>query len=196
MPTCCARWAPQTPWHPLSQPCLLTPRVTKLLLHHRQNAEVTKQVTVARQAQGDVEREKKELEDSFQRVSEQAQRKVSRDGGLVATGGRGPPPWGTSASNPSSCLQSQEQAEVLDTLKRELAASRQELQVLQGTLESSTQVRAHGWPPSTLPLPWDGQPGRRGRLSAVTVLGRGITYPGGVTCRWPGNQFPVFPLHV
>ncbi|XP_010179826.1 PREDICTED: huntingtin-interacting protein 1-like, partial [Mesitornis unicolor] len=78
----------------------------------RKNAEVTKQVTVARQAQGDVEREKKELEDSFQRVSEQAQRK------------------------------SQEQAEVLDTLKRELAASRQELQVLQGTLESSTQAGA------------------------------------------------------
>ncbi|XP_009321900.1 PREDICTED: huntingtin-interacting protein 1-like [Pygoscelis adeliae] len=76
------------------------------------NAEVTKQVTAARQAQGDVEREKKELEDSFQRVSEQAQRK------------------------------SQEQAEVLDTLKRELAASRQELQVLQGTLESSTQAGA------------------------------------------------------
>ncbi|KFQ32867.1 Huntingtin-interacting protein 1, partial [Mesitornis unicolor] len=70
----------------------------------RKNAEVTKQVTVARQAQGDVEREKKELEDSFQR--------------------------------------SQEQAEVLDTLKRELAASRQELQVLQGTLESSTQAGA------------------------------------------------------
>uniref|UniRef100_A0A8C5TTM1 Huntingtin-interacting protein 1-related protein n=1 Tax=Malurus cyaneus samueli TaxID=2593467 RepID=A0A8C5TTM1_9PASS len=35
-----------------------------------------------------------------------------------------------------------EQAEVLETLKRELAASRQELQVLQDTLESSTQVRA------------------------------------------------------
>lgn len=33
---------------------------------------------MARQAQGDVEREKKELEDSFQRVSEQSQRKVSR----------------------------------------------------------------------------------------------------------------------
>lgn len=31
-------------------------------------------------------------------------------------------------------------------LKRELAASRQELQVLQGTLESSRQVRAHGGP--------------------------------------------------
>uniref|UniRef100_A0A672UMP7 Huntingtin-interacting protein 1 n=1 Tax=Strigops habroptila TaxID=2489341 RepID=A0A672UMP7_STRHB len=41
-----------------------------------------------------------------------------------------------------SFQRSQEQAEVLDTLKRELAASRQELQVLQGTLESSTQVRA------------------------------------------------------
>uniref|UniRef100_A0A8B9IUE3 Huntingtin-interacting protein 1 n=1 Tax=Amazona collaria TaxID=241587 RepID=A0A8B9IUE3_9PSIT len=41
-----------------------------------------------------------------------------------------------------SFQRSQEQAEVLDTLKRELAASRQELQVLQGTLESSTQVGA------------------------------------------------------
>lgn len=33
---------------------------------------------MARQAQVDLEREKKEIEDSFQRVSEQAQRKVSR----------------------------------------------------------------------------------------------------------------------
>ncbi|XP_061868064.1 huntingtin-interacting protein 1 isoform X2 [Colius striatus] len=41
-----------------------------------------------------------------------------------------------------SFQRSQEQAEVLDTLKRELAASRQELQVLQGTLESSTQAGA------------------------------------------------------
>uniref|UniRef100_A0A8C5TPS6 Huntingtin-interacting protein 1 n=1 Tax=Malurus cyaneus samueli TaxID=2593467 RepID=A0A8C5TPS6_9PASS len=41
-----------------------------------------------------------------------------------------------------SFQRSQEQAEVLETLKRELAASRQELQVLQDTLESSTQVRA------------------------------------------------------
>lgn len=32
---------------------------------------------MARQAQVDLEREKKELEDSFQRLSEQAQRKVS-----------------------------------------------------------------------------------------------------------------------
>ncbi|KAM4647889.1 huntingtin-interacting protein 1 isoform 3-T3 [Amazona ochrocephala] len=94
----------------------LKEKYSELVQNHadllRKNAEVTKQVTAARQAQGDVEREKKELEDSFQRVSEQAQRK------------------------------SQEQAEVLDTLKRELAASRQELQVLQGTLESSTQVGA------------------------------------------------------
>ncbi|NXP50836.1 HIP1 protein, partial [Heliornis fulica] len=92
----------------------LKEKYSELVQNHadllRKNAEVTKQVTVARQAQGDVEQEKKELEDSFQRVSEQAQRK------------------------------SQEQAEVLDTLKRELAASRQELQVLQATLESSTQV--------------------------------------------------------
>lgn len=42
-----------------------------------QNAEITKQVSVARQAQVDLEREKRELEDSFQRISEQAQRKVS-----------------------------------------------------------------------------------------------------------------------
>ncbi|NXK47919.1 HIP1 protein, partial [Chauna torquata] len=94
----------------------LKEKYSELVQNHadllRKNAEVTKQVTVARQAQGDVEREKKELEDSFQRVSEQAQRK------------------------------SQEQAEVLETLKRELAASKQELQVLQGTLESSTQVGA------------------------------------------------------
>uniref|UniRef100_A0A8C5X423 Huntingtin-interacting protein 1-related protein n=1 Tax=Malurus cyaneus samueli TaxID=2593467 RepID=A0A8C5X423_9PASS len=100
----------------------LKEKYSELVQNHadllRKNAEVTKQVTVARQAQGDVEREKKELEDSFQRVSEQAQRK------------------------------SQEQAEVLETLKRELAASRQELQVLQDTLESSTQVRARGGPPA------------------------------------------------
>uniref|UniRef100_A0A8B9SB64 Huntingtin interacting protein 1 n=1 Tax=Apteryx owenii TaxID=8824 RepID=A0A8B9SB64_APTOW len=94
----------------------LKEKYSELVQNHadllRKNAEVTKQVTVARQAQGDVEREKKELEDSFQRVSEQAQRK------------------------------SQEQTEVLETLKRELTASKQELQALQGTLESSTQVRA------------------------------------------------------
>ncbi|NWY23354.1 HIP1 protein, partial [Pheucticus melanocephalus] len=94
----------------------LKEKYSELVQNHadllRKNAEVTRQITVARQAQGDVEREKKELEDSFQRVSEQAQRK------------------------------SQEQAEVLETLKRELAASKQELQVLQGTLESSTQAGA------------------------------------------------------
>ncbi|NXA35406.1 HIP1 protein, partial [Eudromia elegans] len=94
----------------------LKEKYSELVQNHadllRKNAEVTKQVTVARQAQGDVEREKKELEDSFQRVSEQAQRK------------------------------SQEHTEVLETLKRELAASKQELQALQGTLESSTQLGA------------------------------------------------------
>ncbi|NWZ71787.1 HIP1 protein, partial [Acrocephalus arundinaceus] len=94
----------------------LKEKYSELVQNHadllRKNAEVTKQITMARQAQGDVEQEKKELEDSFQRVSEQAQRKC------------------------------QEQAELLETLKRELAASRQELQVLQGTLESSTQARA------------------------------------------------------
>jgi hypothetical protein len=51
-----------------------------------QNAEVTKQVSVARQAQVDLEREKEELESSFKRVSDQAQRKVS---GRPSTGGGG-----------------------------------------------------------------------------------------------------------
>ncbi|XP_013926439.1 PREDICTED: huntingtin-interacting protein 1 isoform X1 [Thamnophis sirtalis] len=45
----------------------------------RKNAEVTKQVTVARQVQSDTERDKKELEDSFQRLSEQAQRKSEEE---------------------------------------------------------------------------------------------------------------------
>lgn len=140
-----------------------------------QNADVTKQVTVARQAQGDVEREKKELEDSFQRVSEQAQRKVSRAHGtvgsswgwgqVVGTGmgshtprdlpgctrrEAGECPTGAGSGRPLSCPQSQEQAEVLEMLKQELAASKQELQVLQGTLESSTQVRV---PAAAMPLP-------------------------------------------
>lgn len=43
-------------------------------------------MTAARQAQGDVEREKKELEDSFQRVSEQSQRKVSGERGGTGIG--------------------------------------------------------------------------------------------------------------
>lgn len=72
-PTCCERWACSHPPGTGTRPGrLLSVRCRP------QNAEVTKQVTVARQAQGDVEREKKELEDSFQRVSEQSQRKVSR----------------------------------------------------------------------------------------------------------------------
>ncbi|XP_046522279.1 huntingtin-interacting protein 1 isoform X5 [Equus quagga] len=75
----------------------------------RKNAEVTKQVSVARQAQVDLEREKKELEDSFQRLSEQAQ-------------------WKT-----------QEQTEVLENLKQELATSKQELHIVQGSLETSAQ---------------------------------------------------------
>lgn len=75
----------------------------------RKNAEVTKQVSVARQAQADLEREKKELADSFARVSEQAQRKT------------------------------QEQQDVLENLKCELATSRQELQVLHCSLETSAQ---------------------------------------------------------
>lgn len=64
---------------------------------------------------------------------------------------------GHQCCQPLSLLQSQEQAEVLETLKRELAASRQELQVLQGTLESSTQVRVHDGAPST-PLGWVARP--------------------------------------
>lgn len=44
-------------------------------------------MSVARQAQVDLEREKKELEDSFARVSEQAQRKVSRRGTWGVEGG-------------------------------------------------------------------------------------------------------------
>ncbi|XP_038013653.1 huntingtin-interacting protein 1 isoform X2 [Motacilla alba alba] len=121
----------------------LKEKYSELVQNHadllRKNAEVTKQITVARQAQGDVERERKELEDSFQRVSEQAQRKVSRDGGGHTRNELGLP-MGHQCCQPLPLLQSQEQAEVLETLKRELAASRQELQVLQGTLESSTQA--------------------------------------------------------
>ncbi|XP_060114795.1 huntingtin-interacting protein 1 isoform X3 [Heteronotia binoei] len=91
----------------------LKEKYSELVQNHadllRKNAEVTKQVTVARQVQGDAEREKKELEDSFQQLSKQAQRKT------------------------------QEQAEVLETLKRELMASKQEIQTLRSTIECSTQ---------------------------------------------------------
>ncbi|XP_063502417.1 huntingtin-interacting protein 1-like isoform X3 [Symphalangus syndactylus] len=79
----------------------------------RKNAEVTKQVSVARQAQVDLEREKKELEDSLERISDQGQRKT------------------------------QEQLEVLESLKQELATSQRELQVLQGSLETSAQSEAN-----------------------------------------------------
>uniref|UniRef100_A0A670JSU3 Huntingtin-interacting protein 1-related protein n=1 Tax=Podarcis muralis TaxID=64176 RepID=A0A670JSU3_PODMU len=93
----------------------LKEKYSELVQNHadllRKNAEVTKQVTVARQVQGDVERDKKELEDSFQRLSEQAQRKT------------------------------QEQVEVLEALRRELIVSKQELQTLRSTIESSAQVR-------------------------------------------------------
>ncbi|XP_063502419.1 huntingtin-interacting protein 1-like isoform X4 [Symphalangus syndactylus] len=78
-----------------------------------ENAEVTKQVSVARQAQVDLEREKKELEDSLERISDQGQRKT------------------------------QEQLEVLESLKQELATSQRELQVLQGSLETSAQSEAN-----------------------------------------------------
>ncbi|XP_006859750.1 PREDICTED: huntingtin-interacting protein 1 isoform X2 [Chrysochloris asiatica] len=94
----------------------LKEKYSELVQNHadllRKNAEVTKQVSVARQAQVDLEREKKELEDSFQRVCEQAQRKT------------------------------QEQVEVLESLKQELTTNKQELQVLQGNLETSAQSEA------------------------------------------------------
>ncbi|XP_038201822.1 LOW QUALITY PROTEIN: huntingtin-interacting protein 1 [Arvicola amphibius] len=94
----------------------LKEKYSELVQNHadllRKNAEVTKQVSVARQAQVDLEREKKELEDSFARVSEQAQRKT------------------------------QEQQDVLENLKHELATSRQELQVLHSNLETSAQSEA------------------------------------------------------
>uniref|UniRef100_A0A8C6X1K1 Huntingtin-interacting protein 1-related protein n=1 Tax=Naja naja TaxID=35670 RepID=A0A8C6X1K1_NAJNA len=92
----------------------LKEKYSELVQNHadllRKNAEVTKQVTMARQVQSDTERDKKELEDTFQRLSEQAQRKT------------------------------QEQAEILETLKRELIASKQELQCLQSTVDSTAQV--------------------------------------------------------
>ncbi|GAB1290280.1 Huntingtin-interacting protein 1 [Apodemus speciosus] len=94
----------------------LKEKYSELVQNHadllRKNAEVTKQVSVARQAQVDLEREKKELADSFARVSDQARQKT------------------------------QEQQDVLESLKHELATSRQELQVLHSSLESSAQSEA------------------------------------------------------
>ncbi|XP_072496338.1 huntingtin-interacting protein 1 isoform X4 [Notamacropus eugenii] len=94
----------------------LKEKYSELVQNHadllRKNAEVTKQVTVMRQAQADLQREKKELEDTFHRANEQAQRKT------------------------------QEQTEVLETLKQELSISKHEFQVLQGTLETSVQSEA------------------------------------------------------
>ncbi|KAM8777022.1 huntingtin-interacting protein 1 [Rhynchonycteris naso] len=91
----------------------LKEKYSELVQNHadllRKNAEVTKQVSVARQTQVDLEREKKELEDSFQRISEQAQWKI------------------------------QEQTEVLENLKQELATSKQEFQIVQSSLEASAQ---------------------------------------------------------
>ncbi|XP_070591133.1 huntingtin-interacting protein 1 isoform X2 [Erythrolamprus reginae] len=61
----------------------LKEKYSELVQNHadllRKNAEVTKQVTVSRQVQSDTERDKKELEDSFQRLSEQAQRKSEEE---------------------------------------------------------------------------------------------------------------------
>nr|XP_035136164.2 huntingtin-interacting protein 1 isoform X5 [Callithrix jacchus] len=95
----------------------LKEKYSELVQNHadllRKNAEVTKQVSVARQAQVDLEREKKELEDSLERIGDQGQRKT------------------------------QEQLEVLESLKQELATSQQELQVLQGSLETSAQSEAN-----------------------------------------------------
>ncbi|XP_063461997.1 huntingtin-interacting protein 1 isoform X1 [Pan paniscus] len=95
----------------------LKEKYSELVQNHadllRKNAEVTKQVSMARQAQVDLEREKKELEDSLERISDQGQRKT------------------------------QEQLEVLESLKQELATSQRELQVLQGSLETSAQSEAN-----------------------------------------------------
>ncbi|XP_011785715.1 PREDICTED: huntingtin-interacting protein 1 isoform X3 [Colobus angolensis palliatus] len=95
----------------------LKEKYSELVQNHadllRKNAEVTKQVSVARQAQVDLEREKKQLEDSLERISDQGQRKT------------------------------QEQLEVLESLKQELATSQRELQVLQGSLETSVQSEAN-----------------------------------------------------
>ncbi|XP_021505002.1 huntingtin-interacting protein 1 isoform X5 [Meriones unguiculatus] len=94
----------------------LKEKYSELVQNHadllRKNAEVTKQVSLARQAQADLEREKKELADSFAHVNDQAQRKT------------------------------QEQQDVLENLKHELATSRQELQVLHSSLESSARSEA------------------------------------------------------
>ncbi|XP_007486063.2 huntingtin-interacting protein 1 isoform X2 [Monodelphis domestica] len=94
----------------------LKEKYSELVQNHadllRKNAEVTKQVTVMRQAQADLQREKKELEESFHRASEQAQQKT------------------------------QEQMEVVENLKQELSISKHEFQVLQGTLETSAQSEA------------------------------------------------------
>lgn len=94
----------------------LKEKYTELVQNHaellRKNAEVTKQVTIAKQAQGDVERAKKELEDSYQRVNEHTQRKA------------------------------QEQIEEMETMQRELMSTKQELQVLRISLETSQQTGA------------------------------------------------------
>ncbi|XP_069800826.1 huntingtin-interacting protein 1 [Dendropsophus ebraccatus] len=75
----------------------------------RKNAEVTKQMTVAREALGDMERSKKELEDSYQRVNEHTQRKA------------------------------QEQMHQMDEIQGALESSKQEVQLLQSTIETSKQ---------------------------------------------------------
>ncbi|XP_077150491.1 huntingtin-interacting protein 1 [Ranitomeya variabilis] len=75
----------------------------------RKNAEVTKQMTVSREALGDVERSKKELEDSYQRVNEHTQRKA------------------------------QEQMHQMDELQGALESSKQEVQLLQSSIETSQQ---------------------------------------------------------
>ncbi|CAJ0965849.1 unnamed protein product [Ranitomeya imitator] len=72
----------------------------------RKNAEVTKQMTVSREALGDVERSKKELEDSYQRVNEHTQRKA------------------------------QEQMHQMDELQGALESSKQDVQLLQSSIET------------------------------------------------------------
>ncbi|VTJ56583.1 Hypothetical predicted protein [Marmota monax] len=94
----------------------LKEKYSELVQNHadllRKNAEVTKQVSVARQAQVDLEREKKELEDSMERVSSQAKQKT------------------------------QEQQGILESLKQELTTSRQELQLLHSSLDTSAESEA------------------------------------------------------
>lgn len=50
-------------------------------------------------------------------------------------------------------FQTQEQTEVLENLKQELATSKQELQIVQGSLETAAQVSATFFIPLPYPFP-------------------------------------------